>query len=341
MPKSTKNTTVEVRKLIVEAVKEGRKQSDVAKQFHVNQATVSRLINQFKTRKDLADSPRIGRPRKTTVRIDRVIKMKSTADPKKTAVEIAREVAEEHGVEISYKTVGRRLKDVGLISRVAAKKPWINTKNRKARLNFAKNYINWTVKDWEKVLWTDESKYCLFGSDGRRYVRRPDNHRNDPRYMTGTVKHGGGNVMVYGAFSASAVGPLVKIDGIMDGLMFKDILEKHTVPYGSKKLGRGWILQMDNDPKHRSKVVSQWIKDNRVKVLEWPSQSPDLNPIENLWYELGKLVGRRTHKNKDDLFTDLSSEWNNLPVSLLQNLVHSMPRRLAAVIKSKGFPTKY
>jgi hypothetical protein len=64
MPKSTKNTTVEVRKLIVEAVKEGRKQSDVAKQFHVNQATVSRLINQFKTRKDLADSPRIGRPRK-------------------------------------------------------------------------------------------------------------------------------------------------------------------------------------------------------------------------------------------------------------------------------------
>jgi hypothetical protein len=64
-------------------------------------------------------------------------------------------------------------------------------------------------------------------------------------------------------------------------------------------------------------------------------------PIENLWYELGKLVGRRTHKNKDDLFTDLSSEWNNLPVSLLQNLVHSMPRRLAAVIKSKGFPTKY
>jgi hypothetical protein len=106
--------------------------------------------------------------------------------------------------------------------------------NRKVRLNFAKNYINWTVKDWEKVLWTDESKYCLFGSDGRRYVRRPDNHRNDPRYMTGTVKHGGGNVMVYSAFSASAVGPLVKIDGIMDGLMFKDILEKHTVPYGSK-----------------------------------------------------------------------------------------------------------
>jgi transposase len=341
MPKKNKNITREVRKLIVEAVEGGKRQSDVAQQFHVNQATVSRLVKKYKSRRGLADKPRTGRPRKSTVRIDRVIKMKSTADPKKTAVDIAREIEEEHDVKMSRYTVARRLKAARLHARVPVKKPWINAKNRKARLNFAKLYRNWTIKDWEKVLWTDESKYCLFGSDGRRYVRRPDGHRNDPRYMTGTVKHGGGSVMVYGAFSAYGVGPLLKIDGIMDGLMFKDILEKHAVPYGKNKLPRGWVMQMDNDPKHRSKVVSKWVQDNRIRVLEWPSQSPDLNPIEHLWNELGKLIGHHTHRNRDDLFADLTSEWNNLPVSLLQDLVHSMPRRLEAVIKSKGFPTKY
>lgn len=294
-----------------------------------------------RSRKGLADSPRAGRPRKTTARLDRIIKMKSTADPHKTAPEIAREIQAEHDVTVSYKTVGRRLVAAGLNARVPLKKPWVSARNRKARLKFAEEHRGWSSKDWENVLWTDESKFCLFGSDGRRYVRRPKGQRTSPRYMSATVKHGGGNVMVYGAFSAAGVGPLLKIDGIMDGPMFREILKGHTVPHGKENLRRGWLLQMDNDPKHRSKVVTQWIKENRVKVLEWPSQSPDLNPIEHLWNELGKRIGRRTHKNAVDLFADLDTEWKNLPKSLLQNLVHSMPRRLEAVIKSKGFPTKY
>lgn len=147
--------------------------------------------------------------------------------------------------------------------------------------------------------------------------------------------------MVYGAFSASGVGPLLKIDGTMDAQIFKNILEKHTVPFGKTKLRRGWIMQMDNDPKHRSKLVKEWIQTNRVRVLEWPSQSPDLNPIENLWNELGKKIGCRTHKNRDELFQDLSKEWENLPSTMLRDLVDSMPRRLEAVVKSKGYPTKY
>jgi transposase len=98
---------------------------------------------------------------------------------------------------------------------------------------------------------------------------------------------------------------------------------------------------MDNDPKHTSKVVAKWLTDNQVKVLEWPSQSPVLNPIENLWAELKKRVRARRPTNLTRLHQLCQEEWAKIPPIYCGKLWEGYPTRLTQVKQCKGKATKY
>ena len=103
------------------------------------------------------------------------------------------------------------------------------------------------------------------------------------------------------------------------------------------------IFQEDNAPIHTAKVAKKWKNDKNIKSLPWPAQSPDLNPIKNLWDELERRVRRHVPlpKNRDTLWEILQEEWSKLDENIYNNLVDSMPHRISAVIANKGNPTKY
>ncbi len=90
-----------------------------------------------------------------------------------------------------------------------------------------------------------------------------------------------------------------------------------------------------------AKATKEWLKKKHIKVLEWPSQSPDLNPIENLWKELKVRVAKRQPRNLNDLERICKEEWDKIPPEMCANLVANYKKRLTSVIANKGFATKY
>lgn len=332
-----KNLTLQIQNLIVKEIEKGKSQRQVAAQFGVSKSGVAGVLKRYKERNAIFNSKIPGRPRKTSEKQDRIITRLSKEDPRKSASEIRAEILEKYQISCSVSTVKRRLRTHGLFGRRPLKKPLVSVKNRKARILFAKTHLHWTSKDWRKVLWSDESKFMMFGSDGIKYIRRPVGQRINPKYQLPTVKHGGGNIMVWGCFSRDIIGPLYRIDGVMDQTLYKNIITNVMLPHAKEKMPRGWIFQQDNDPKHTAKTVKNAFTAKKIRVLEWPSQSPDLNPIEHLWEHLDRQVSGRKPKNKDELFSLLESAWKEISIDVLINLVDSMPDRCKAVLKSKGY----
>lgn len=332
----------EIRKLIIKHHTEGKSERQIAEILSKPRSTINSIIRAYKITGSCSRKPRSGRPSKMSSRTRAQIIRSVKQNPKISAPKIAVNVAEATGVAISAQTVRNVLHSDDYHGRVARKKSFISAANKVKRLNFAVEHGDKPQSFWDKVIWSDESKFQLFQSKRRVRVWRRPNTELETKHLVPTVKHGGGSATVWGCMTAAGVGKLEFIDGIMDQYVYKGILERNLMTSAQEfGIENDFVFQQDNDPKHTARRVKEWLNENIPNVLGWPAQSPDLNPIEHLWEHLDRKIHEKTISNLKDLKSTIQTEWNNIPASVTKKLVESMPRRLQAVRKSKGNPTKY
>ena len=309
----------------------------------VTASGIRKLCKRFETTKSIETKLGRGRKRKTTPKTDRQIARLALKNRKASSGDI-NGILHEAGVSVSNRTVRRRLVDVGLRARIPRKKPFLNVKQRQKRLNWAKEHLSWSLEDWGRVIWSDETKISIFGSDGVRYVRRRSGEDYIPECLTSTMKHPL-SVMVWGCMSRRKVGRLQVLEGNITATRYvSEVLKPKMLPSVSDMFGSDepYIFQQDGAPCHTAHLCQKWFTSNSVQVLDWPGNSPDLNPIENLWSRLKRAVGAKRPGNKRELIESIIGAWYHIITpEHLEALVDSMPRRCQAVIDARGYPTRY
>ena len=317
---------------------EGQSFRTIANKLQITTWQVHHAIKKFREKGTFERAPGSGRRRKTSPYQDRAMVREVRNNRFITIPEIKKLSPLAH---VSMSTISRRIHKSGNFrSYWAARKPFLREENIQKRLQWARAHVDKPIEYWRSVLFSDESPFVLRFNCKKR-VWRGHNERYESQCVLGSIKHDV-KINVWGGFSSHGVVILHRIHGNMNAIMYENILDNVMLP--SKDLmglEDPWVFQHDNDPKHTAKTVKDLLIARGVTVLEWPSQSPDLNPIENLWSILNYRCRFRRANNAEELFLCLREEWGKLDRDLLDRLISSMPARCAAVIKAHGKMIKY
>lgn len=199
-----------------------------------------------------------GRPRMLTDsdarQMERLLRKSSKLTPQEATLAINKPTSEW--------TARRALKRIGLIASVKQKKPALSKKNITARLQFCKEHKNWSVEDWKRIIWSDETKINRILSDGKSYYWHRPGEQLQQHQVKQTMKHGGGSIMAWACFTWWHVGPIHKIEGIMKKEDYLHILQTYLpefvdqCAYPIEEI----VFQHDGDPKHTSKIVKEWLE---------------------------------------------------------------------------------
>jgi transposase len=299
------------------------KPSEIHKITKIPKSTIHDNIRRIKEKGTNKHAGGKGQPKKitksATCAIGQFIRHDSSISTRNIASKL-----ENKGVEVSYRTVARHLRANEYAFSLPRKTPMLTEAQRQTRVDWARKHLN---DNWKKTFFSDETSFQLFRNTVQRWHKGPRPVRRIPKDRT--------KIHAWGGFYIKGKSTLHCFRETMNADVYIGILREH-IPEVKAMLGNRFRWQQDNDPKHNSHRARAFLEENVPKVIDWPSYSPDLNPIENLWGIVKRNVEKRMPKNLDELEQFMVEEWNKIPDSILKSLVDSMRNRCLEVIEKNG-----
>src|SRR5215813_504262 len=253
----------------------------IASRTGVGRSTINRILQEHLPNREL---PSAGHPSKLSFTDKHSVLLQIITGRATNAVQATYHINTIISNLVSTQTVRNILKKNSFKAVTKKKKPLLTVAYRRKQLAFALKYKEWTVEDWKRVIWLDETKINRLVSDGKKWVWKQAGQGLINREVQGTVTFGDGNIIAWGCMGWNGVGQLMEVEGKMDADQYVNILDNHLLP-SLEESGipiEDSIFQPDNNPKHTSKKAKNWMEESDISLLDWPPQSPDLNPIEHL-----------------------------------------------------------
>jgi len=272
----------------------GQSSTEIAHGTGIRLSTITGFLSRVKKRGFDENLSRSGRPRKTTNREDRRVIRKALGQ---TRIPLA-QLPFLSDSNLSVSTIRRRLQEVHIRKWRAAKRPRLNKGHVAKRLQWAKEHRHWSVEDWEKIGWSDECSVEKHADPRQVWVfRRPGEHEKfKPQNVLCKDKSGTVSLMVWGCFAGPHQGPLVSFRGVNTAVTYVAALQENLLPFIETMplhIKHDFIFQQDNATIHTARITKAWFAEQAFKVMEWPPNSPNMNPIEHMWRVLKAALHKR------------------------------------------------
>lgn len=332
-------------------VNAGMSRRNIASQLSIPESTVGRISRKVKNDPKLGfiHKKRSGAPRKVTATSERRLVRHVRQNPFSTINELT--TPTKSGYDLHRHTIRKVLNNNGIGSFQPRTKPYLSPSHAKKRLDWARDMTELRVGDIDNlrtIIFTDESTFEVGQISSAPRVLRKKGEAYLPQHLRPSFKSGRSTISVWGAISYDFKGPLVfmpqgermtsqtYINGILSQQGY-DFYEKISHEHGFA------VWQQDGAPCHTAKGSMQWMKEMGMEVLPWPAQSPDVNPIENIWSILKTRISKRRHHSTTipALKAALADEWEKLTIEDIRPVVGSMRERISLLVTAKGHSLKY
>jgi transposase len=342
-------TTRHVTRTKIKALwEQGATQRGIAKTVGCGLATVARWVHKFKEAEGaglpdntaVLDKPRSGARPKLTKAIGKAIVKFTEGKRNRHLSAIRVHVQRRFGVTLTSKRIGQHLWEEGLKPFRPQKQPLLLPQQKKKRVKFAKKHLR---HDWHMTLFTDESEFLLHPKTTNKkndvvWARR----REDVPPLE--VKQYSAKVRVWGGVSAQGNTRLLLYSGDLTGAKYRALL-KRAKPDFNKIFGstnRNWTFVHDGASPHKAQATNEWLAENVPNHVEsgphgeWPANSPDLNPIEQVWGYMKNELERNKPRSIHTLKRRIQQIWANIDEDFVQKQADGMKKRLKSVIESGG-----